>query len=255
MHVRIWPQHPVWLGSRCHQSATFVQVRSRIEQSDPSDPVGYARKVSGLSLLAYARRAAGLSQDALARLAGTSQSTLSAYERGTKSPSLAVAERIIEAAGHRLEVVPNLEFVEVPGQHGLHPFWLANELWRLAPERAFSTVVLPGPNHDWPSPRRPYRLRKREDRARAYALILREGSPTDLLDYVDGALLVDIWTELDLPDPIRRAWLPLIRKALPTSRRRRGLDSEVEGPPGGAHPTPTQPARSVPQVGARRGQR
>lgn len=188
--------------------------------------------MSGHSLLAYARRAAGLTQDALARLAGTSQPTLSAYERGTKSPSLAVAERIIEAAGHRLEVVPNLEFVEVPGQHGLHPFWLANELWRLAPERAFSTVVLPGPHDNWPSPRRPYRLREREDRARAYELILREGSPSDLLDYVDGALLVDIWTELDLPDPIRRAWLPLIRKTLPTSRRRRGSRSENEGPPG-----------------------
>ncbi|WP_310963225.1 helix-turn-helix domain-containing protein [Nocardioides terrisoli] len=188
--------------------------------------------MSGHSLLAYVRRAAGLTQDALARLAGTSQSTLSAYERGAKSPSLAVAERIIEAAGHRLEVAPNLEFVEVPGQHGLHPFWLANELWRLAPERAFSTVVLPGPHHDWPSPRRPYRLRDREDRARAYTLILREGSPTDLLDYVDGALLVDIWKELDLPDPIRRAWLPLIRKTLPKSRRPRASDAEDNGPPG-----------------------
>ena len=110
-----------------------------------ADPVGYGGRVSGHDLLAYARRAAGLTQDALARLAGTSQATLSAYERGTKSPSIAVTERIIEATGHRLEVVPNLEFVEVPGQHGLHPFWLAKELWRLNPERAFQTVLLPGP--------------------------------------------------------------------------------------------------------------
>lgn len=183
-------------------------------------------------LLAYARRAAGLTQDALARLAGTSQPTLSAYERGTKSPSLAVAERIIEAAGHRLEVVPNLEFVEVPGQHGLHPFWLANQLWRLDPERTFSTVLLPGPDHHWPVARRPYYLRGRTDRARAYQLILREGSPRDLLDYIDGALLVDIWRELDLPDPIRRAWQPLIRKTLPTRRRPRATDSGSESPPG-----------------------
>ncbi len=70
----------------------------------------------GHDLLVHARRAAGLTQDALARLAGTSQPTLSAYERGTKSPSLGVAERIIDATGHRLEVVPNLEFVELPGQ-------------------------------------------------------------------------------------------------------------------------------------------
>jgi transcriptional regulator with XRE-family HTH domain len=188
--------------------------------------------VSGHSLLAYARRAAGLTQDALARLAGTSQSTLSAYERGTKSPSLAVAERIIEASGHRLEVVPNLEFVEVPGQYGLHPFWLAHQLWRLDPDLAFATVLLPGPHHDWPASRQRYHLADRTDRARAYELVMCEGSPTDLLNYVDGALLVDIWKELDLPDPIRRAWLPLICKTLPESRRRRGSDSGDNGPPG-----------------------
>ena len=193
--------------------------------------MGYPRTVSAHSLLVYARRAAGLTQDALALLAGTSQPTLSVYERGTKSPSLAVADRIIEASGHRLELVPKLEFVEVPGQHGLHPFWLANRLWRLDLERAFSTVLLPGPHHDWPVPRRLYCLDERADRARAYELILREGNPSDLLDYIDGALLVDIWKELDLPDPIRRAWQPLIRKAVPT-RRRRAADAESEGPPG-----------------------
>ena len=169
---------PHHLAAAVLAAVAFVQVRRRIARSGRADPVGYPRSVSGHSLLAYARRAAGLTQDALARLAGTSQPTLSAYERGTKSPSLAVAERIIDATGHRLEVVPNLEFVEVPGQHGLHPFWLANQLWRLDPERAFSTVLLPGPDHHWPVPRRPYYLRERTDRARAYELILREGSPT-----------------------------------------------------------------------------
>lgn len=129
-------------------------------------------------------------------------------------------------------MVPNLEFVEVPGQHGLHPFWLAKELWRLDPERAFQTVLLPGPQHEWAGPRRNYYLHDRTDRARAYELILREGSPSDLLDYIDGALLVDIWKELHLPDPIRRAWQPLIRKALPTRRRRRASDWKGNGPHG-----------------------
>lgn len=209
-----------------------MQVRRRIARSGSADPVGYPPNVSGHSLLAYARRAAGLTQDALARLAGTSQPTLSAYERGTKSPSLAVAERIIEAAGHRLEVVPNLEFVEVPGQHGLHPFWLANRLWRLDPERAFSTILLPGPDHDWPVPRRAYYLHDRADRARAYELILREGAPSDLLDYIDGALLVDIWKELDLPGPIRRAWQPLLRRSLPDRGKPRPRDPADTRPPG-----------------------
>jgi hypothetical protein len=93
-------------------------------------------------------------------------------------------------------------------------------------------VLLPGPDHDWPVARRPYYLHDRTDRARAYELILREGSPSDLLDHIDGALLVDIWRELDLPDPIRRAWKPLIRNALPMRRRRRATGTRSESPPG-----------------------
>ncbi len=204
--------------------------------------------MSGHTLLVYARRAAGLTQTALARLAGTSQPTLSAYERGTKSPSLDVAERIIEAAGHRLEVVPNLEFVEIPGQHGLHPFWLAHQLWRLDPERAFATVLLPGPHRDWPVRRRLYRLADRRDRALAYELILREGSPRDLLDHIDGLLLVDIWNELKLPDPIHRAWQPLVSRTLPPPRQYRS-DTRGDDPPGALlRLRPSQRARYLPNV-------
>lgn len=125
-----------------------------------------------------------------------------------------------------------MEFVEVPGQFGLHPFWLAHQLWRLDPVRAFATVVLPGPHHDWPVPRQRYHLDDRTDRAQAYELVLREGSPTDMLDNIDGALLVDIWDDLELPDPIRRAWQPLIRKTLPARRLRRASDPKGNGPPG-----------------------
>ena len=31
--------------------------------------------------------------------------------------------------------------------------------------------------------------------------------------WVDGALLVDLWGEIDLPDPLRAAWQPLIDDA------------------------------------------
>jgi len=195
-------------------STASAQVTSRIERIHLSDPVRYALRVSGPSLLVYARRAAGLTQDAVARLAGTSQPTLSAYERGTKSPSLAVADRIIEATGHRLEVRANVEFMQVPGQYGMHPFWLANQLWRLEPTLAFRTALLPGPADDWPVKRRLYDFRERPDRALAYTLVLREGGPRDLLDHVDGLLLVDIWRELELPIPIRHAWEPLVQEVV-----------------------------------------
>jgi hypothetical protein len=35
----------------------------------------------------------------------------------------------------------------------------------------------------------------------------------DLLRYVDGALLVDLWDDLVLPRDLREAWQPLIDKA------------------------------------------
>jgi hypothetical protein len=132
----------------------------------------------------------------------------------------------------------------------LLPFWLANQLWRLDPERAVARVLLPAPHHDWRLPRRPYRLHDRADRARAYELILREGSPRDLLDYIDGALLVDIWKELDLPDPIRRAWQPLILKTLATRRQRRATDRGKRRSTRGAHATATQSAVSLSTVRA-----
>ncbi len=74
---------------------------------------------------------------------------------------------------------------------------------------ALATVSLPQRLH-WSGPSRPFRLRDRGDRARVYEIVLREGEPADLLTYVDGALLVDLWDELVLPTAIRRAWEPAV---------------------------------------------
>jgi hypothetical protein len=53
-------------------------------------------------------------------------------------------------------------------------------------------------------------LRSRADRSRVYEIVLQEGTPADILTYVDGALLVDLWEDLVLPRVIRSAWAPLI---------------------------------------------
>jgi hypothetical protein len=63
---------------------------------------------------------------------------------------------------------------------------------------------------NWSQPGRVFRLSDRGDRARAYELVLREGSDADVLTYIDGALLVDLWDELLLPRAVRTAWSPLI---------------------------------------------
>ena len=46
--------------------------------------------------------------------------------------------------------------------------------------------------------------------ARAYEIVLQEGRPADILAYVDGALLVDLWDDLVLPRAVRSAWAPVI---------------------------------------------
>jgi hypothetical protein len=47
--------------------------------------------------------------------------------------------------------------------------------------------------------------------ARVYEIVLQEGRPADILAYVDGALLVDIWDDLVLPRAVRSAWAPVIQ--------------------------------------------
>jgi len=160
------------------------------------------------TIIERARRGSGLSQRELARRSGTSQPTLSTYEHGTKSPTLAVAERIVNSSGYDLDLSPHITFTTHAGARGA-PFVVADQLWRLGTTEALATITLPQHLH-WSGPSRPYRLRDRRDRARVYEVVLREGGPDDLLTYIDGALLVDLWDDLVLPTAIRRAWEPVV---------------------------------------------
>jgi hypothetical protein len=44
--------------------------------------------------------------------------------------------------------------------------------------------------------------------------VLREGGPDDIVAYIDGLLLVDLWDELVLPWQVLAAWEGLVRSAL-----------------------------------------
>jgi transcriptional regulator with XRE-family HTH domain len=55
-----------------------------------------------------ARRRAGVSQAELARRSGVARPIINAYERGRREPSVAAAERLMQAAGCRLAVLPAL---------------------------------------------------------------------------------------------------------------------------------------------------
>lgn len=159
-------------------------------------------------LLERVRASSGLTQEELARRAGTSRSTLSAYEHGRKSPTVATFARLLSGAGWELTAEPQMSFThQVPGQG--KPVWVPAWLPRLDVARALAVVELPL-HLNWSAPGRVFDLRARADRARVYEIVLQEGTPADILAYVDGALLVDLWQDLVLPRAVRSAWAPLI---------------------------------------------
>ncbi|MCA1703276.1 MAG: helix-turn-helix domain-containing protein [Actinobacteria bacterium] len=162
-------------------------------------------------VLAEARRAAGLSQYELAERAGTSRPTLSSYEHGHRSPTVATATRILAAAGFQLTATPAITFAEYATARG-RSVLVPSHLPRLGPDRALATVTLPL-HLNWSETARTFDLRDRRQRARVYEITLREGTADDLLTYIDGVLLVDLWDDLVLPRDVRAAWAPLVERA------------------------------------------
>lgn len=136
---------------------------------------------------------------------------MSAYEHGRKSPSLRTAARLLAETGHELTVSPCIAFVERPLARG-RVTHVPTQLPRLSVKAALAVVSLPL-YLDWSDPGRRVDLANRSARARVYEVVLREGLPKDILAYIDGVLLVDLWDELVLPPDLRAAWTPVIAEA------------------------------------------
>lgn len=162
-------------------------------------------------LLERVRVSAGLTQEELARRAGTSRTTLSAYEHGRKSPTAATLVRLLAGAGWELATQPHVSFTQQMSSRG-KPIWVPDRLPRLDVERALAVVELPL-HLNWSAPGRVFDLVSRADRARVYEIVLQEGRPADILAYIDGALLADLWDDLVLPRAVRSAWNPVLRGA------------------------------------------
>lgn len=158
-------------------------------------------------ILERARRAARLTQQELALRAGTSRPTVSAYEHGRKVPTLDTAVRLLQAADHDLELVPRITFTDHPYRGRV--LALPSSLPRLPLEAAFARVELPL-HLSWSGHSRSFELADRSDRARVYEIVLREGTAQDVLTYIDGALLVDLWPDLVLPRAVRAVWDPIV---------------------------------------------
>jgi|SRR5579859_525446 len=173
-------------------------------------PIGYTYPVATSTLIRSSRRASGLSQEELARRSHTSRTTLSAYEHGRKSPTLETAQRILSRTGHDLVARPRIGFAKHRTRRG-RVVSVPDALPQLPPENALGAVVLPL-RLNWSDPGRSFDLRDRGDRARVYEIVLREGEPKDILTYVDGTLLIDLWQDLVLPKEVRDLWTPLVSR-------------------------------------------
>jgi hypothetical protein len=110
--------------------------------------------------------------------------------------SRAVA-RLLAQAGWDLAAQPHVSFTPQATAHG-KPTWVPARLPRLDVGRALAAVELPL-HLNWSAPGRVFDLRSRADRARVYEIVLQEGAPADILTYVDGVLLIDLWEDLVLP--------------------------------------------------------
>lgn len=162
------------------------------------------------SLLETARVARGLTQDAVARRSGTSQPTLSSYERGTKSPTLTVAERILHTLGFDLGLQPRVTFREVQGDRG-RAYLVPDQLWRVDPPECFAPLTV----RESDGRRRTFDFLKRDGRVDGYLWLLQHGDEEQLFTHVDGALLVDAWSDVaqGLSLDLRHLWHPLVYAA------------------------------------------
>lgn len=161
------------------------------------------------AVLRRARAASKVSQSAVAAESGVARPNVAAFEAGRREPRWDTAVRVLEAAGARLVVD---EPVSWSWTSGRRPYAVPSGLWRLPVSEAVR-VIAPGVELWWSGPARRFDLADRRERLRAYEVVLREGTPAMIEAVVDGALLVDCWSELVLPAELRRAWQPLIDTA------------------------------------------
>jgi hypothetical protein len=128
---------------------------------------------------------------------------------------LETAARLLVEAGFELDIRPRVTFVEQTSARG-RVIVVPTSLPRLPIQAALATVRLPL-HLNWSQPGKLFNLRDRAHRGRAYEIVLREGGPEDILTYVDGALLIDLWQELVLPREIRAAWAGVVEDSIATA--------------------------------------
>jgi len=161
-------------------------------------------------LLRAARRATGLTQAELAERSGVARPNIAAYEAGRREPLFHAGVSLLRVAGSDVSIETPVTW---SWNGDRRPYAIPSRLWRLAPDRALRQ--LESAIHLWWSgPPRTFDLADRQDRLRAYEIVLREGTPDVIESIVDGVLLCEAWPDLVLPPALRAAWARLIPRPL-----------------------------------------
>ncbi len=166
------------------------------------------------SAIHTARIRAGLTQADVAAATGIARPNIAAYEANRREPRLSTAIDLLAAVGADLTLTPAIEW---SWTNGRRPYAIPSHLWRLPIHQALATITT-NQHLWWSGPDRTLDLHDERERRRAYEIVLREGTPTDIEATVDGLLLVQAWPHLVLPADLRHAWQPLIDAALDPDR-------------------------------------
>lgn len=158
------------------------------------------------SLLRDARKAAGLTQLELAERSGVARSNIAAYESARREPLFHSAIALLQATSAEIVIEAPVAWSWTSDPR---PYAVPSRLWRLEPLQALRTLD-PGRHLWWSGPPRTFDLSQRDERLRAYEIVLREGTPNDIESVIDAVLLVEAWSDLVIPRSLRTAWSQLI---------------------------------------------
>ncbi len=81
---------------------------------------------------------------------------------------------------------------------------MPSTLWNVETPDCFAILAFPDLVGD--GPMREWDMHDRAQRKGVYEQLLQGGSPEEMIRWIDGPLLVDVWGELKLPDAVREAW-------------------------------------------------
>ena len=147
-----------------------------------------------------------MTQAELEARSGVARPNIAAFEADRREPRWETAIRTLEATGATVDIGVPIMWTWTTGRR---LYAVPSGLWRLPLREAFRAFT-PGTQLWWSGPAPTFDLSNREDRARAYELVLREGQPDDIRSTVDEALLIDAWPDLVVPAELRHAWQPII---------------------------------------------